>query len=117
MQEFRLIRPGNIDLVFSGICLSNVSSRESTQQLRWTEIRVYRTSTGRYVSEIVGRSIVKSERDRIKVTVAGNPDELKKSLTRVSPEIGEYLTDLAIDALTEAGKHDPSIAAIMVERV
>jgi hypothetical protein len=41
---------------FEGDLIGEATNR--MDQPRWTEVRIYRTDTGRFVSEVVGRSIV-----------------------------------------------------------
>lgn len=113
MSRYRIERPGALDLEFDGQLLSNVSSREGTA-LRWTEVRIYRTSTGRYVTEVVGRSVADGEKDRLDVKIVDNPQELPKALER---QPGGYLTMIALDALDDAADHDPAIRPVVTERI
>jgi hypothetical protein len=55
-----LYRTAMVDLQFEGETLCNVSTREPGQS-RWTEIRIYKTVTNRWVSEILGRSNIALE--------------------------------------------------------
>lgn len=125
MPAFRIERDGNLDLAFNGEKLADISSREpgeapplEGQPLpgfhRWTEIRIYRTSTGKYVTEMIGRSIVDGERDRIDVRVHHQPGDVPDGLRR-QPK--NYLTKLALEALDEAAENDPALRGIVVEEI
>lgn len=115
MQDFRVQRTGDRDLVFSGVLLADLSSRDHAGQTRWTEIRVYRTDAGKYVTEQIGRSTVRGEIDRRDVKVVDAATEVHVALRRRADN--PYLTNLALDALAEAGQHDEAIAAALDERI
>lgn len=51
------VRDGNRLLTFDGQLLASISSRESPDKDRWTQMSVYKTQGGSYVLEKVGRSI------------------------------------------------------------
>lgn len=50
------VRDGNRLLTFDGKLLASISSRESAEKDRWTEMRVFQTVGGSYILEKVGRS-------------------------------------------------------------
>jgi hypothetical protein len=50
------VRDGNRLLTFDGELLATISSRESLDKDRWTEMSVFRTTGGSYILEKVGRS-------------------------------------------------------------
>lgn len=112
MQEYRLRRVNDVELVFNGELLADVSSRERGST-RWTEIRIYRTDSHKYVTEIVGKSTHPGEVDLITVKVASNPDDVKVTLRR--KDQFEYLTKTALEALEVAAQRDPAIS--LVERI
>lgn len=125
MKPYRLQRAGAVDLAFEGECLADLSSRESGRP-RWTEIRIYRTSTGKYVTEVVGRSSVPSEVDRLNVRVVDTADGIAEALARKGNDRHtivpgdpnrSYLTELAIEAIEKAAESDEAIKATLVEEV
>lgn len=120
-MEFRIPRNGDVDLVFTGTLLVERSSHQAGADY-WTEIRVYRTGSGKYVAEMVGKSGL-GDPDRRNVTVVDDPAALRDALKRRRRAAGEtsarpmYLTDFARDALALAAKADPAIAAALQERI
>lgn len=116
MPTFRLPRPATVDLVFDGELLADVSSKDDPGQTHWTEIRIYRTDSGRYVGETVGLSALPHQRPRITVRVVDTAAEVKQALERRDPN-RTYMTDLALDAIAEAAKNDPAVAAAGEERI
>lgn len=113
-ETFRLQRAGEVDLVFEGECLTFQSSQESERQTHWTEIRIYRTTTGKYVAETIGRTTISGQHDRRTVRVVEDPADLREAL-RIRN--AWYLTDLALDALADAGRKDEKIAAATPEKI
>src|SRR4051812_41381294 len=114
MAEHVIHRSGEVDLMFEGELLADLSSRQERRP-RWQEVRIYRTATGKWVTELVGRSIVGGERDRVRVTVCDTATEVRDSLRRRA-ENG-YLTDLALDALATAATADGELLDATQERV
>lgn len=115
-NRFTLQRPGDVDLTFEGELLAEESSFEEGNDY-WTEVRIYRTSTGRYVAEQKGKS-AKGEPDRGTVRVVAHADQLRKALMRHNKQRQvEYLTDLAFNALVDAAEKDPAIKATLTEEV
>lgn len=99
-----------VDLQFEGEMLCNVSTREPGQS-RWTEIHIYKTNTGRWVTEVLGRSNVYHEHDIISAVVSNTPKELRDSLLRTK-DGRTFMSDIAFEALEEAAKKDPEIETI-----
>lgn len=120
MTEFRLPRPQNVDLVFDGDLLSEKSSAAPGAP-RWLETRIYLTASGKYVTEMVGRSTLPGEQDKITVNVYDRPGDVRLGFLRTrttGPQRGEqYLTVQAEDTIHEASKHDGSLTAALVERI
>jgi hypothetical protein len=108
MTHYRVERSGALDLEFEGTLLADVSSRLDGQQ-RWTEVRIYKTSTNRYVTEMLGMSEVRGERERREVHVVDDRDGLIAALHRKGEGGRSYLTKTALDALDAAALHDPAI--------
>ncbi len=116
MPTFRLNRPATVDLVFDGELLADVSSKDDPDQTHWTEIRIYRTDSGRYVGETIGLSALPHQRPRITVRVVDSAAQVGEALQRSDPN-RTWLTDLALDAIAEAAKNDPAVSAAGEERI
>lgn len=116
MDEFRVERQTDIPLRFTGELLADLSSRDDPGQPRWQEIRIYRTNTGKYVTEVVGQTTVRSERVFRTVTVLDNAGDVRHALKRKKGG-REFLNDMAFEALEEAGKIDPAIGKSILEEV
>ncbi len=117
MDTFRLERTTNRDrdLTFTGVKLADQTSH-TPGKAQWTELRLYRTDTGRYVIQAVGRSELPGQVDRHTVTVVDNPEAMVAAM-RQTGDAGPYLTIIALDALDEAAATDPAVAAVTEERV
>jgi hypothetical protein len=121
VPQYRIPRPRDVDLVFDGECLVDVSNRRDGADY-WTEIRIFRTGTGKYVAEMVGKSAL-GDPDRRNITVVDDPAELREALKRRRRAKGEesakpvYLTHFARDALIEAARRDPAVSAALEERI
>lgn len=108
MENFRLTRPGDVDLTFEGELLATESSRTNDHQTRWQEVRIYRTASGKWVTENVGRSVRDGERDLPRVSVCETPVQVRDSLRRQLDN--PYITDTAYDALQAAIEVDAELA-------
>lgn len=114
MEEFRVVRHNDVDLVFQGQKLSDVDSREP-QSSRWTRIVIYKTNTDKYVVEVLGESSVPDEVTLRRVHVCNSPADVKVALRRNGAI--PYLTHLSLTALDAAARVDEGIAAISSERI
>lgn len=116
MQEFRIERQTDIPLIFDGDLLADMSSQEDGQD-RWQEIRIYRTASGKYVTEVVGMSVLATDRIFRTVKIADTANDVREALFRHRGE-RRYLNDLSLEALEEAAEMDPNIADLMAgERI
>lgn len=117
MTAFTVERTGDVPLAFEGDLLADRSSRVSGNT-RWTEVRIYRTESGKFVTEMVGRSIRKGEVDRRTVVVHDDTDTIRAAIMRPNPDTGQsYMTRTAREALFDAAPHDHRIMAIVTERI
>lgn len=121
MTSFRLPRTGDVDLAFEGTLLADESSRAGDAS-RWTEVRIYSTDSGKFVTEMVGRSIRPGETDRPTVVVHHDTETIRSAIMHRAKhgpdQIGKpYLTDVAFNALYTAGQRDHRIMAILTERI
>jgi hypothetical protein len=101
--EYRLRRSGDVDLVFDGVMLADVTEDAGP---RSRTIRIYRTDSGKYVSENIGRSAVPGEKELHKVKVAESALELRTKMRRKKGRT-RYLDSHARRALAEAERRDP----------
>jgi EXLDI family protein len=97
---------------FTGELLADESNRED-DETRWTEVRIWRTDDRQYVVQRTVRSAHPGEEDRFSGAVLERPHKVKWALRWGKT----YLTDLALDALDQAGTRDPELAAASVERI
>lgn len=115
MKEYRIPRDGDIDLEFDGELLVDLSSRTDGMS-RWTETRIYRTDSGQWVTEVVGRTTNPGEIDRYTVAVHRKPEKVRLGLMRrVGSE--QYLTDMGRRALHAAAQVDPDLVPGLTERI
>jgi hypothetical protein len=86
---------GEHRVLFTGTLLSKKSSQQGRDDLRWTEIEIYRTAAGKYIVHKVGRSVVvhKPERD----CTSGEPynhrthDANIKGCPRCAPDLSQVV--------------------------
>jgi hypothetical protein len=123
-KTYRLIRPGAVDLVFDGVLLAERSSRRpgDESQTHWTEMRLYRTASGKYVTEVIGRTTIADQVDRIKVVVHDRIGTIRAGLARrgrskETDQMVTYLPDMAIGLLEEAAEADPKLRPETAERI
>lgn len=123
-MTFTLPRSGQVDLEFDGEIIANESSRgegiipdrpdRSANPNRWAEVRIYKLASGKgWVTEYVGKSAYPGEVDRPRVTVCHTAEEVREALKTGRP----YLTNIAVDALTEAAEKDARLRSVAVERI
>lgn len=113
-MDFNIERQTDVPLIFSGRKLADQTSREPTgdRSQRWQEIRIYRTDSGKYVTEVVGQSTLPGERVFRTVTVCNEASEVREALFRWKNN-RRYLNDLAMDALEDAGETDSGLSTIL----
>lgn len=114
-MEYRIPRDADVDLVFDGALLVDLSSRVDGMN-RWTETRIYKTDSGQWVTEVVGKTTVIGEVDRYTVAVHRKPEKVRLGLMRrVGSE--QYLTDMGRRALHAAAQVDPDLVPGLTERI
>ncbi len=117
VPQFRIVRKGLTDLVFNGQKLADETS-DDTGKLRWAEIRIYRTDSGKYVVEQLGMSRVPGDITKIDVRIVDTAPEVVEALRRKKKtSTGPVITHIALDALDAAGALDPAIADASVEQI
>lgn len=81
-RDVRLRRDREPDLVVTGVRLLAEASSYAPDSPRWTELRLWRSGSGQFVAEQVGRSITPGERDRCRAWVCADQAEVVKRLSR-----------------------------------
>lgn len=112
---FIIDRRNDRPLEFRGWLLAEQSSH-TEGALRWQEVRIWRTTTGKFVTQIIGRSIVEGEKDLPSVNVFDDAADVRHGLYR-KHENREFMTDTAFAALEEAASNDDRIVVIDAERI
>lgn len=109
--KFKLTRDGERDLVFTGERLASVSDHnyQGPKQSRWTEIRIFKTRAGALVAGVLHRTCWQGEHDTFHAEICESPAEVYAELLDWS---GDVLTDLAKEALRDAGLDDQTVEAI-----
>lgn len=114
-MEYTIERQTDVPLILEGTMLADQSSEEHGSQ-RWQEIRIYRVDDPaakyRYVTEVVGQTLVKGERVYRTVVKCEAADDVRQSLFRIRHG-RKYLNDLALDALSEAAEGDQGLADVV----
>ena len=75
-----LERTGKSDLSFKGRELAASTSNPDGIKNRWTELKVFKTVSGRYITQILGFSNIKGEVTRSTVDVADTPEDIPNLL-------------------------------------
>lgn len=120
MSTFRLPRHSDVDLEFEGELLAEASTRRP-DKVRWQDVLLYRTESGRWIVQRIGRSSVPRETDLSDVTVCDSPEQVRLALsdTERDDHGGQrrYLTWTAEKALRAAAAADPGLGEALIERV
>jgi hypothetical protein len=95
-------RDEQVDLKFEGDLIAKASSRSvnGPNQNRWTEMKLYKTKSGKFVIGIAGITIWQGEHDRYSGYTCKDENEVVKAL--IDHNEGE-LSWLAKELLGEAG--------------
>jgi hypothetical protein len=116
-ERFILRRLGNVDLEFHGQLLANETSFEEGKN-RWTEVRIYSTESGKWITEVVGCSTVEGEINRPKVLICHTPQEVVEGMRAWSHEKQmHFFSNIVLDALDAAAHADPRLASVVREQV
>lgn len=122
MTTFRLERLAGVDLVFDGEMLANETT--FNQDVRgpqlWQEVRIYRTTSDRWVVERTGKSSHPGHTDRPSITVCSTPAEVREAMTFEHEHKGRprsYVTNICYDALSAAAEKDPRLDEALIEHV
>ena len=75
MTHYYLTNDNDSDLEFDGQLVAYVTSESEDKNMpkkRWTEIYLYKTESGKYVTHEVGCTVMPNERDRFQATIHGD---------------------------------------------
>lgn len=116
MKTFSVKRDGLRDLRFKGEKLAFASGRwtNGVERNRWSERRLYKTASGKYVVHSAYRTCWQGESDSDDAVVCDSPQEVYDFL------IGENdgrLSLLAKELLEEAAKKERVFSDLLVEEV
>lgn len=104
------INDGDQITAFTGDLLGVGSSLKSGAS-RWHEVRIYRTTGGRYIVHKIGRSVLPGEVDRHAVKVCDRPEGVRAALTSRDRAGTSYLTRVATEAWRRAVNADADLMA------
>lgn len=113
LETFSIQRTKDVPLVFDGYLLAEMSSYHDTNQ-RWSEVRIFKTDSNKWVTEIVGRTTVPGEVVKRRVKVHHIIDSVRSGLERRDRN-GTYMTDLSFEALKIAAAQDPLLKTLLEE--
>jgi hypothetical protein len=115
-ESYRLSRVDQLDLEFDGEIIAEHATEPSNG--RWQELRVYRTSTDRWVVERVGCSTRPGEVALPRAYVCETPDDVRLALTfRSRTTRQQYVTSAGVELLHRAAEADPRLEEALAERV
>jgi len=95
----RLQRNNEPDLEFTGEEIARSSSRREQDQPRWTELVAYKTESGKWVLQIIGKSALPGESERSEVKVFNSPAEFAAGAYCNDPYTKEYKLSFPAKAL------------------
>lgn len=79
-KEYTVERDNGIPLTFTGHIMARATSGpsggEGTHKVRWTILKLYKTLSGQYVCEQIGRTQIPGEVDRRKAIVVTTADQI-----------------------------------------
>lgn len=79
-ENVTLERTGKADISFKGKELANSTSNPDGVKQRWTEMKVFKTISGKYITQVLGLSKIKGEVTRSTVNIADTPDDIPNIL-------------------------------------
>lgn len=107
MERIVLERSGARRIAFEGRVLADVSGKREGL-VKWTELRIYKTDTGRYLLARDRKSTLPGEEDIFEATACDTPDDLIRLLHDDKGRLGR----LSKEALDLASKADPAISSV-----
>lgn len=79
MEQFTICRDNERDLRFTGEMIASVDSKGKSNG-RWTVLKLYKTESGKYVAEQIGRTNWDGEHDRFSATVCETENDVIEAL-------------------------------------
>jgi hypothetical protein len=118
MDLYEVKEKGGQSLSFHGELIGSATSQsERRPRARWSELRIYRTQSGRYVVEGVGRSTIAGEVDRPWAHVVDTPAGVVNSCHLTDADDIRYIPEMNRRALEEACEHDDDLRAAYAVQV
>jgi hypothetical protein len=121
-KTYRLPVLSQVPVEFTGWLLAEVSSEhDQPGKDRWSETRIYKTTTGKWIVEQQGRTRVPGEEEALrKVFVCDNPVGVRMKLNKKQgrgPNARHYMRDMDLEALEDAAEADPELAPALVRHI
>ena len=117
MQNYTVKRDGLPPIVFTGekIGHGTTKSVNGPGQNRWTEVDIYRTQGGKYITYVGRMTIWQGESDRRSATSKSAAEEIIQWLKDDAES--DTLGDASQEAVEDDVKTDPKFAEAWVEKV
>lgn len=112
---FTIERHADVPLTFDGEVLASLSTHKPTAT-HWTELRIYKTESGKYVTESIGCTTVHGQHPLITVHVCDNAQAVRYALQQYDGG-RKYMTDLALEAIEMAARIEPALSDALTERI
>ena len=118
-KRFKVSRDGDKDLSFTGVLISSSSDFEyqGPQNSRWSEIRIYRTDSGKYVVAQVYRTQWQGEEDSHRADVCESAAAVLELLSWEDEDGNSGISNMAKGALEAAAENDSAFEGITLEEV
>ena len=119
MEKYTVKRDGEKDLRFTGEIIGESSSRWITgkEQNRWTEVRIYLTTSGKFVIEEAYYTQWQGEVGSSQAAICETVEALHGEMLALDEEELGFLSDVHKEALEEAIKHVPELEAALYEEI
>lgn len=101
---------------FAGWRLGYATSH-APAKLRWAEIGIYRSDSGRYIVAGVGRTVVEDEVDRHWVVVCADAHAVVACQRKTDAKGFVYIPNTNLRALEEAARQDPAVAEALAAQL
>ena len=69
-------RDNDKDIKFTGNLIAEISSKKPVDDIRWTELQLYRTQGGKFICSEIGRTTIEGEHNHHKADVCEDHDEV-----------------------------------------
>ncbi len=118
MENYIVKRDGQRDLKFTGEIIGAASSRwlAGKEQNRWTEVKIYKTQSGKFVVETINYTQWQGELNNYRAEICDNPLQAMEELS-YTEDGSFYFSGVGKEALEEAIKEVPELAAALYEEI